>query len=136
MELNLKKYSLAVLASGLWINISEFTRNELFIKELWIKGFQRMGLDFPSAPLNGVIWGLWAFIFAGALALLCSKFTAISSAFIAWVTGFVLLWIAMWNMGVLPSKIIFWAAPWSFFEVLIAAFICSKLLKDKLLTGH
>ncbi|MFC1844799.1 hypothetical protein ACFLZ5_08425 [Thermodesulfobacteriota bacterium] len=127
----MKKYLLAVLGSGVWINVSEFIRNELVIKKLWINGFNEMGLTFPSTPINGAVWGLWAFIFASILAWLTTRFSTLSSALIAWITGFVLLWLAMINMGVLPSGIIYWAVPWSFIEVYIAAQICSKIITEK-----
>ena len=132
----MKKYLLAVFVSGIWINISEFIRNELVIKELWINGFHEIGLAFPSAPLNGAVWGLWAFIFASILAWLCTRFNTLSSSLIAWIIGFVLLWVAMWNMGVLPSKIIYWTVPWSFAEVFVAAFICARIMKINRLTSH
>ena len=93
--------------------------------------FMEIGLIFPSAPINGAVWGLWAFIFASILMKLCTRFSTFHSALIAWTTGFVLLWLAMMNMGVLPSGIIYWAAPWSFIEVYIAAIICSKILNIK-----
>ena len=127
----MKKYLLAVLASGIWINVSEFIRNELVIKNLWVEGFHDMGLIFPSDPINGAAWGLWAFIFATILMKLCTKFNALHSALIAWTLGFVLFWLATMNMGVLPSAILYWAIPWSFIEVYIAALICTKLLRDK-----
>lgn len=128
----MKNYILAVLASGIWINISEFIRNEMLIKELWISGFQEKGLAFPSSPLNGAIWGLWAFIFASILAWLCTKFDILSSTLIAWAMGFVLLWLAMWNMGVLPPKILYWAVPWSFLEVYVAALICRWIIAKRI----
>jgi hypothetical protein len=32
-------------------------------------------------------------------------------------------------MNILPPEIISWAVPWSFFEVYIAAYFCTKVLK-------
>lgn len=124
----MKKYLFAIVASGLWMNISEFIRNELVIKHIWVDGFNKIGLSFPSEPINGIIWGLWAFIFAGFLVLLNTKFDILKSTIISWIFGFVLLWIAMWNMGFLPSLVLCWAIPLSFFEVFVAALICRKTL--------
>jgi len=129
--LHMKRYLLAVLASGIWINVSEFVRNELVIKKLWVDGFHEMGLIFPSAPINGAVWGLWAFIFATILMKLCTRFNTLHSALIAWITGFILFWLATMNLGVLPSGILYWAIPWSFVEVYIAAMICTKILTRK-----
>lgn len=128
--LYMKKYLLAFLASGIWINVSEFVRNELVIKKLWVDGFHEMGLIFPSAPINGAVWGLWAFIFAAILMQLCIRFNTLHSALIAWTSGFVLFWLATMNMGVLPSGVLYWAIPWSFVEVYIAALICTKIIAN------
>lgn len=124
----MKHYLVAIFGAGIWMNINEFVRNELLVKQIWVNGFNDIGLSFPSAPVNGAVWGLWAFIFVTVLAFLTTKFDILKSTTIAWVIGFVLLWIAMWNMGVLPSGILYWAVPWSFFEVYVAALICSRVL--------
>lgn len=110
------------------MNLSEFIRNELVIKNIWIDGFAAIGLTFPSEPINGATWGLWAFVFVAILSLLCKKFSILESTLIAWGIGFVLLWVAMWNLGVLPKDLLLWAIPWSFLEVYIAALICTKTM--------
>ena len=127
----MKKYLFAILAAGVWMNISEFIRNEFLIKHIWVNGFSEMGLPFPSEPVNGAIWGLWAFIFVSVLAWLTTRFDVLKSTIISWVIGFVLLWIAMWNMGVLPSGLLYWAVPWSFVEVYVAALICSRFTANQ-----
>ena len=122
----MKRYLFAILAAGVWMNVSEFIRNELLIKHLWVNGFKEIGLSFPSNPINGAIWGVWAFIFVSILAWLTTKFDALKSTVISWVMGFVLLWIAMWNMGVMPGELLFWAVPWSLIEV----YISGSLIKN------
>ena len=119
---------LAILAAGIWMNLSEFVRNELLFKDLWVNGFSAIGLSFPSDPVNGAIWGLWAFIFVTVLVLLTRAVGVIMSTVMAWVLGFVLLWIAMWNLGVLPDGLLYWAMPWSLVEVYVAALIASRIL--------
>lgn len=125
----MKKYLLAIFVAGVWINISEFVRNEWVIKHLWVEGFNEIGLSFPANPINGLIWGLWSFIFAIVLTWLISNFDVLRGTVIAWVMSFVLAWIAMWNMGILPSGLLYWAVPWSFAEVYIAAVLCRYFLK-------
>ena len=120
----MRKYCLAVVASGVWMNLSEFIRNEFVIKHVWVKGFEEIGLSFPSAPVNGLVWVIWAFVFCAVLAVLNMKFNALKSTLICWVTGFGLLWIAMWNIGILPKGLLYWAVPWSLVEVYVAAIIC------------
>ena len=113
------------------MNVSEFIRNELLIKQVWVSGFNEIGLSFPSAPVNGLLWVLWAFIFCAVLAGLTTRFDVLRSTVISWVTGFGLLWIAMWNMGVLPSGLLYWAIPWSLAEVYVAALICHRFMNNK-----
>lgn len=131
MEISKKQFALAVFTSGMWMNVSEFIRNELIIKQVWVAGFENIGLSFPSAPMNGAIWGLWAFIFVAFLTWLITKFDILKSTIISWTFGFVLLWIAMRNMGILPKGLLIWAIPWSFIEVYIAAFISKRILYKK-----
>ena len=125
----MKKLILAGFVAGIWMNISEFVRNELLIKNVWVSGFQDLGLIFPSEPINGAIWGVWAFIFTAVLVWLITKFSVLQSTAIAWILGFVLLWLGMWNMGVLPKGLLYWAVPWSFVEVFVAAFIGNWILR-------
>lgn len=124
------RYWLAVVASGVWMNLSEFIRNEVVIKHVWVQGFEELGLSFPSAPVNGLVWVIWSFIFCAVLAGSCTRFNTFKSTIICWVTGFVLLWLAMWNIGILPGELLYWAVPWSFVEVYVAAFICRRILKS------
>jgi hypothetical protein len=124
----MRKFCLAVVVSGVWMNLSEFVRNEFVIKHVWVKGFEEIGLSFPSAPINGVVWVIWTFIFCAVLTVLNMKFNALKSTVICWVTGFGLLWIAMWNIGILPKGLLYWAVPWSFVEVYVAAFICNRIV--------
>lgn len=44
----MRRFWLAVVASGAWMNLSEFTRNEFVIRHVWDKGFEEMELSFPS----------------------------------------------------------------------------------------
>ena len=124
----MRRFWLAVVASGAWISLSEYIRNEFVIKHVWVKGFEEIGLSFPSAPINGVVWVIWTFIFCVVLTVLNMKFNALKSTVICWVTGFGLLWIAMWNIGILPKGLLYWAVPWSFVEVYVAAFICNRIV--------
>ena len=123
-----KQLVLAVVGAGIWMNLNEFIRNELLLKQKWIDGFKEIGLIFPAEPINGALWGLWAMVFVAFLLWLITKFNVFTSAIIAWGLGFVLLWLALWNMGVLPNGILYWAVPWSFIEVYVAGLICARLI--------
>jgi hypothetical protein len=60
----IRKTALPILFATIWISISEFTRNEFFLKSHWEKHYENSGLVFPSEPINGAIWGLWSLCFA------------------------------------------------------------------------
>jgi hypothetical protein len=127
----MKKNVLAILASGLWVNFSEFLRNEVLLKQTWIDKYNTLGLDFPSAPVNGALWGLWGFLFAGCVVFLCRKLNFKETLFIGWVMGFVLMWIVAGNLNVLPFDLLMIAVPWSVVEVALAILIARPILAVK-----
>ena len=124
-----KKTILPILLTGLWINISETIRWELFIKFYWIEQYENLGLVFPSELTNGITWMIWGFLFAAVIFVLSKKFTAIQSAFIAWFTVFVMMWLVMWNMNLLPTGMLWINAPLGLIEAYIAALICKRFIK-------
>jgi hypothetical protein len=117
----------SVLLAGIWISISEFVRNQLLFKSYWEKHYQDLGLTFPSDPANGAIWGVWSFLFAIAIFYIAKKFTLIQTTLLAWFVGFVLMWLVIGNLGVLPIRILYFAIPLSFLEAFVAAFIIKYL---------
>lgn len=118
---------LSIALAGLWINASEFFRNEILVKNDWGSHFQSLGMTFPSAPINGAIWVAWGFLFATCIYLLSQKFSLMQTAIISWLMAFVLMWIVLWNLNVLPSGILIYAIPLSLLECLIAAYICHAI---------
>ena len=124
-----KKTILPILLAGIWINIFETIRWELFIKFYWIEQFENFGLVFTNELINGMIWMIWGFLFAVVIFVLSKKFSAIQSAFIAWFTVFVMMWIVMWNIGILPVGLLWTNAPMSLVEAYIAALICKRFIK-------
>jgi hypothetical protein len=43
--------------------------------------------------------------------------------------GYVMMWVVIWNLSVLPVRILPVAIPFSFVEALGVAFICHKLAR-------
>lgn len=123
----LKKTILPVFLATFWISFSEFFRNELLLKQIWIDHYQSMGLVFPSEPINGIIWGVWSLMFAIAIFIISKKYNFLKTAGISWLVGFVLMWIVVGNMGVLPFKILYYAVPLSILEVLGATWLIKKI---------
>ncbi len=117
----------AILLAGIWVNASEFFRNELLFKHYWTDHYQSLGLTFPAAPVNGMVWMLWGFLFGWAIFLISRKFDLKQTVLIGWLMGFVLMWLVVGNMGVLPVGILLYAIPLSLLEVAVATLICNKL---------
>ena len=123
----LKKTILPVFLSTVWISISEFFRNQILLKSYWTNHHQNLGLVFPSAPINGAVWGIWSLLFAIAIFIISKKFTLVQTTFLAWFVGFVLMWVVIGNMSVLPYGLLYFAVPLSLLEAFLASLITKKL---------
>jgi len=125
----MKKTVLTILLATIWISISEFVRNEFIVKSYWTKHYEKLGLLFPSKPINGAVWGIWSLCFAIAIFFIAKKFTLLQTTFLSWFVGFVLMWIVIWNMSVLPIEILLFAVPLSLLEAFLASLIIKMLTK-------
>jgi len=83
--------------------------------------------NFPSEPLNGAVWGLWSMLFAIAVFVISQKFSLLQTTLLSWFVAFVLMWVVIWNMNVLPQELLYIAAPLSLFETFLATWIIKKL---------
>jgi hypothetical protein len=115
------------MLTGIWVNASEFFRNEILLKTYWIDHYRSLGMTFPSEPNSGMIWIAWGFLFATAIHLISRKFNLIQTAFLSWFMAFVLMWVVVWNLNVLPIAILMYAAPLSLLETFIGSYICKKI---------
>jgi hypothetical protein len=122
-----KKTVLPILLATVWISVSEFVRNELLVKSYWVEHYEQLGLVFPAAPINGAIWGLWSLLFAIAIFVIAQKFTLLQTTLLSWWVGFVLMWVVIGNMGVLPDGLLLIAVPLSLLEAFVASFIVHRL---------
>ena len=127
----IKKTVLPILLTTIWISVSEFVRNEFILKTYWVEHYKKMGLVFPSENINGAFWGIWSLCFAIAIFIMTKKFTLFQTTLLSWFVGFVLMWIVLWNMSVLPTDILIFAIPLSFLEAFVAGFITTKLSGPK-----
>ncbi len=121
-----KKTILPVLLSTCWISISEFVRNQFLLQSYWTQHYQHLGLTFPAEPVNGAIWGLWSLLFAIGIFILSRRFNLWETALLSWLMGFVLMWVVIYNLEVLPTGILPIAIPLSLLEAVVAAYICKK----------
>jgi hypothetical protein len=123
----LRSKILPLMLAAIWISISEFVRNEFIVKSFWTNHYQSLGLAFPSEPVNGAVWGIWSLLFAIVIFIISRKFTLIQTTLISWLVGFVLMWVVLGNLGVLPYGLLPYAIPLSLIESFLAAWIIKKL---------
>lgn len=116
-----------IVTAGLWITFSEFFRNEILFKSYWIDHYNNLGLTFETLPLNGIIWTVWSLVFAVVIWLLLQKYSAVQTFAIAWLAGFVLMWLTTFNLQVLPLGLLVWAVPLSILEVVLAELIIGRI---------
>jgi hypothetical protein len=122
----LKSTILPILLATIWISISEFARNEFLVKSFWTEHYKKLGLIFPSEPVNGAIWGVWSLLFAIAIFIISKKFTLWHTTLLSWFIGFVLMWVVIGNLGVLPYGLLIYTIPLSFLEAFVAVVIIKK----------
>ena len=122
---------LAILAATVWISVNEFLRNQLILIDHWTDHYASMGLAFPGEPVNGAVWGLWSLCFAVAIFMIKRRFSLLETTAIAWGVGFVLMWLVIGNMAVLPLGILPVAIPWSMVEAFGAVWIVKKLARGE-----
>lgn len=123
----MKKTVLAILLSAIWISISEFVRNTFILHHFWTEHFQKLGLTFPEQPMNGAVWGIWSLCFAIVIYIIARKFSLFHTTLLAWLTGFVLMWLVIGNLVVLPYRILPIAIPLSLLEAFLASYITKKI---------
>lgn len=127
---SLKAAILPILLATVWISVSEFVRNEFLVKSYWIAHYEGLGLTFPSEPINGAVWGIWSLMFAIALYIISRRFSLLETTLLGWFAGFVLMWLVIGNLSVLPYGILVFAIPLSLLEAYIASLILIKLSKE------
>ncbi len=127
---NMRKVILPIFLTGIWINISEFFRNEILLKSYWIEHYRTLGLAFPSEPVNGMMWVIWGFIYSAVIYVLSEKFELSHAFLLSWIVGFLLMWIVTWNLLVLPISLLLFAIPLSLLEAYVGATICKRLKSE------
>lgn len=123
----LKKTILPIFLTGIWINISETIKWELLIKFYWIEYYQNVNLVFPSDFVNIIVWMIWGFMCGITIFTFSRKFTILQTTLMSWFVAFVMMWVVVWNIGVLPTKMLLFNIPLSLFEAFIGALICNRI---------
>lgn len=116
-----------VLAATALIAVSEFARNQVLLLRSWTSHYERLGLVFPADLVNGIVWGIWSLCFAITIYWISRRFSVLQTTLLGWFTGFVMMWLVIGNMAVLPFGILFFAVPLSLLEAFLATLIISKI---------
>jgi hypothetical protein len=121
---------LAILGATIWISISEFVRNEYLVKSYWVQHYQGLGLTFPADPVNGAMWGVWSLFLAITIYFLSRKYALFQTTLFSWFVSFVMMWVVIGNLNVLPYRILWVAIPLSILETFIAGLIIRLIHKS------
>lgn len=121
------KQLLAIVTAGLWITVSEFLRNELLFKNYWVEHYSWLGLTFETMAINGILWMVWSFGLAYIIYELLKHFSFGKTVFLIWLVAFVLMWITLFNLQVLPLILLIPAIPLGILEVVVATAIIQKV---------
>jgi hypothetical protein len=122
-----KKTILPILITGIWLNISITIGWILILESYWIKKYQSLNLVFPIGITNNIVWMIWGFMLATIVFTLSKKFTVLQTTFLGWFMAFAMMWVIVWNIGVLPTGMLLFNIPNTLFVTYIGAWICKKL---------
>ena len=125
----MKRKILAIALAGLWVVLSEFIRNELLLKSIWVEHFSGLGLKFQTTPLNGFIWFVWSLVLAYVIFKLLEKFSFRETLLLGWLATFVMMWLAAYNLQVFALELLWLDLPLSLLEIVVAEMIIIKLRK-------
>lgn len=116
-----------LLLATAWISVSEFVRNNLILQTNWNQYYEQLGLLFPSSTLNNIMWCVWSFCLALAIYIIQKRFNLLQTTLLTWLVAFVMMWITIGNLNVLPYSTLIFAIPLSLLEIFIAAYIIRTL---------
>lgn len=127
----IKKTIVPILVTGIWINISETLRWMFLVESFWLEKYQDLNLSFPNETINMIVWMLWGFCHATVIFILSRKYNLFQITFLSWFVAFVMMWLVVWNVGVLPTGMLWFNVPMSLLEAFIGAYICIRFFKKQ-----
>ena len=122
-----KKTILPILLIGLWINISITIGWMLILESYWVEKYQSLNLVFPTGLINNITWAIWGFMLASVIFILSKKLTVIQNTILSWFVAFGMMWVILWNIGVLHTRMLLFNIPNTLFITFIGAVISKKL---------
>lgn len=121
-----KKILLPILLTGIWINVSITIGWIIILERYWIEKYESLNLIFPTGMTNNIVWMLWGFMLATLIFFLSKKFNLIQTTIIAWFAAFLMMWVLVGNIGVLPTGMLWFNVPLTFLITYIGVWICEK----------
>ena len=70
---------------------------------------------------------IWGFMLATIIFILSKKFSPLQTTLLSWFAAFAMMWVIVWTIGVLPTGMLLFNIPNTFFVTYIGALICKKL---------
>jgi len=128
----MNKPFLSVTIAGFWITFSEFLRNEILFKSYWIDHYRLLGLKFETTPVNGILWMVWSFLLAYLIYKLLQKYSLRETIILSWIPAFLMMWITIYNLQVLPVSLLLIAVPLSVLEIYVSVLILVKFWKGNI----
>lgn len=135
-KFNVKQFAIITLMVSIWINISEVFRYFLLV-------MPRVKAFFPNtsgvAEMDLVIfsiWGIWDTLLTAVLVFVFwiyaksfgnNRISIFGSGIFVWLAVFVIFWVATANMGLSSWSILLITLPLSLFEMIVGAWLSSKL---------
>lgn len=137
-KFNFKHFVIITLLVSIWINISEVFRYFVLVMPR-VKSFLDDIQGVADMDLGiFAIWGLWDTLLTGVLVFVFwlysrvfgnSNRSVLISGTIVWFAIFVIFWVATANMGLSEWGILWITLPLSWLEMVVGAWITSKLYK-------
>lgn len=137
-KFNFKHFIIITLLTSIWINISEVFRYFVLVMPR-VKSFFNNKSGVADMDLGiFAVWGFWDTLLTGVLVFVFwlysevfgnSNRSVLISATIVWSAVFVIFWIATANMGLSEWNILWITLPLSWLEMIVGAWIASKLYK-------
>lgn len=125
----IKTIILPILITGIWVNISETIRWIFLVESYWLDKYQNLNLTFPNDTVNMIAWMIWGFFHATVIFILSQRYNLLQTTILSWFVAFAMMWIIVWNIGVLPIGMLWFNIPLSLLEALIGAYICIRFFK-------
>ena len=125
-----KQIVVPIIITGIWINISETIRWILLIEPYWLKKYEKLNINFPNEKVNMIVWMIWGFLFATTIFILSKKYSLFQTTIFSWFVAFAMMWVIVWNIGILPTGMLWFNIPLSLLETFIGVYICKRFISN------